>query len=360
MDFFDELDVAIRAEEARCQISIDRIENYDVSIWGAGLRGLLLRTSLTDIKIKAIYDSNPDLWNKKEGICPFTVPRGENPLVMLCISKASGYETVAARLRKLGILYINAWALVYKRNFEQLRFVHDHLLSDSGSRETYQAVIRRNIFHNDQYAQDIWCDYQYFALPQFNRVSPKTVFVDCGAYVGDTLEEFVRRNNSGFKRYIAFEPAQPLFHAMSLRAARLCAENCIDEHRIILENKGVGKAEGTLTLTVNSAIKSGSSTSVSGEGVDVPVVPLNQYFSRSDDRVTCIKADIEGAEYDMLMGAKELIQRDRPNLAISIYHDIHDLFRIPLLIHEFVPEYKMAVRHHSVSDSETILYCYIE
>lgn len=364
MDFFDELASAIGEEEARCQTSMEDIGNHGVSIWGASLSGLLLRSSLADIKIEAVYDSNPDLWNEKEGIRPFNgeacAAQGKAPLIILCIYKFAGYEAVAARLRELQIPYINAWALVYKRNFERLKFVHDHLLSDSLSRETYQAVIRRNIFHNDKYVWDIWSDHQYFALPQFNQVSPKTVFVDCGAYVGDTLEEFVRRNNSGFKRYIAFEPAHTLFHAMSLRTARLCAENFIDAQSIVLENKGVGKSDSTLTLAVNSVIKSGSSTSASDEGIDVPVVSLDQYFSHSDDRVTCIKADIEGAKYDMLMGAKELIQRDRPNLAISIYHDIHDLFRIPLLVHEFVPEYKMAVRHHSVSNNETILYCYTE
>lgn len=364
MDFFNELDAAIREEEARCQILMEDIENYGVYIWGASLSGLLLRSSLADIRIEAVYDSNPDLWNEKERICPFNskacAARGKAPLIILCIYKFAGYEAVAARLRELHIPYINAWALIYRRNFEQLKFVHDHLLSDSRSRETYQAVIRRNIFHNDKYVWDIWCDHQYFALPQFNQASPQTVFVDCGAYTGDTLEEFVRRNNSGFKRYTAFEPAHTLFHAMSLRTARLCAENFIDEQSIILENKGVGRSEGILSLAVNSVIKSGSSTTASDEGVDVPVVSLDQYFSHSDDRVTCIKADIEGAEYDMLMGAKELIQRDHPNLAISIYHDIHDLFRIPLLVHEFVPEYKMDVRHHSVSNNETILYCYIE
>lgn len=368
MDFFNELDAAIRKEEAHFQMldcgGGEDIGNYGVYIWGASLSGLLLRSSLADIRIDAVFDSNPNLWNEKEGICSFDsklcTPQRKAPLILLCIYKFAGYEAVAARLCELHIPYINAWALIYKRNFEQLKFVHDRLLSDSRSKETYQAVIRRNIFHDDRYVWDVWCDHQYFALPQFNQVSPQTVFVDCGAYVGDTLEEFVRRNNSGFKRYIAFEPAHALFHAMSLRTVRLCAENLIDEQSIVLENRGVGKAESTLTLAVNSVIKSGSSVSASDEGISVPIVSLDQYFSHSDDRVTCIKADIEGAEYDMLTGAKKLIQRDHPNLAISIYHDIHDLFRIPLLVHELVPEYKMAVRHHSVSNNETILYCYIE
>lgn len=49
-------------------------------------------------------------------------------------------------------------------------------------------------------------------------------------------------------------------------------------------------------------------------------------------RVDIIKMDIEGAEYDALIGAKNTILRDKPILMISAYHKPEDLFVLPEFI----------------------------
>jgi hypothetical protein len=70
--------------------------------------------------------------------------------------------------------------------------------------------------------------------------------------------------------------------------------------------------------------------------------------------------DIEGAELDALKGAEETIKRDKPKLAICIYHKDSDFVETPEYIHEFVPEYRLYVRHHGrTSARETVLYAVI-
>lgn len=69
-----------------------------------------------------------------------------------------------------------------------------------------------------------------------------------------------------------------------------------------------------------------------------------------------IKMDVEGSELESLKGAKRTIQRDKPKLAICIYHKPEDMTEIPMFIKELVPEYRLYVRHHSNSDLETVLY----
>jgi FkbM family methyltransferase len=71
---------------------------------------------------------------------------------------------------------------------------------------------------------------------------------------------------------------------------------------------------------------------------------------------TFIKMDVEGAEIDALYGAKNTIIKNKPKLAICIYHTNEHLFEIPLLIHEWVPEYKLYVRHHGEVTAETVVY----
>jgi len=61
------------------------------------------------------------------------------------------------------------------------------------------------------------------------------------------------------------------------------------------------------------------------------------------ERTDLIKLDVEGEEMPALRGAAEVIHRDRPALAISLYHRAGDLFRIPLWIEEQMPG---AYRYH--------------
>ena len=75
-----------------------------------------------------------------------------------------------------------------------------------------------------------------------------------------------------------------------------------------------------------------------------------------ENRVTFIKLDIEGSELEALRGAEKIIRRDKPRLAISIYHKPQDYFEIPLYIKELVPEYKLYIRHHKFNKNDTVLY----
>ena len=69
--------------------------------------------------------------------------------------------------------------------------------------------------------------------------------------------------------------------------------------------------------------------------------------------------DIEGAEIEALKGAEKTIKKYRPKLAICIYHEPDHLYRIPLIIKEMVPEYRIYIRHHSDTASETVCYAVI-
>ena len=71
---------------------------------------------------------------------------------------------------------------------------------------------------------------------------------------------------------------------------------------------------------------------------------------------TFIKMDIEGAELNALKGAENTIRDNVPKLAIRIYHQLNDLWEIPIYLSEIVPEYNFFVRHHSKGLAETVLY----
>lgn len=74
--------------------------------------------------------------------------------------------------------------------------------------------------------------------------------------------------------------------------------------------------------------------------------------------ITYIKADIEGAESEMLDGAEITLKRLKPKLNIAAYHRIEDIFILPEKILEVNPEYKIYFRHHPyIPGWDTNFYC---
>ena len=113
----------------------------------------------------------------------------------------------------------------------------------------------------------------------------------------------------------------------------------------------------TLTPLLNFSEKSDTSTSlITGVGdFSIPVVTIDSTLN--GDVATFLKMDIEGAELQALVGAKETIKKYKPRLAICIYHKLEDIVTIPEYILSLVPEYKFYIRHHHPTiGTETVLY----
>jgi hypothetical protein len=73
-------------------------------------------------------------------------------------------------------------------------------------------------------------------------------------------------------------------------------------------------------------------------------------------KIDFIKLDIEGAEYECLLGASNTIKKFKPKLAICLYHKDSDFWKLPILIKNLVSDYKVFVEHHHVNQEETVLY----
>ena len=86
------------------------------------------------------------------------------------------------------------------------------------------------------------------------------------------------------------------------------------------------------------------------------VVDVVRLDDTVDDEVTYIKMDIEGAETSALAGCEETIRRNRPKLAICVYHRPQDYLDIPQWIKRVRPDYRLYLRQHSSFNVDTVLY----
>lgn len=183
--------------------------------------------------------------------------------------------------------------------------------------------------------------HQYFDDEILNPVSEEC-FVDCGCFLCDTVQEFIRWNPN-YKQIVAYEPEKKQYEM---------SQRILEKERIKnvkLFNGGVYSSTCKMSLLESG----GGSMLLEGEG-DIKVYALSDLDL--DSKVTLIKMDIEGSELEALKGAENLIKRDRPRLAICVYHKRKDPVEIANWILELGMDYKLYMRHYSNFGFETVLY----
>jgi FkbM family methyltransferase len=247
----------------------------------------------------------------------------------------------------IGLVYDYEYVKLYEEAFEEAY----SYLADDLSRKTmlhYVNTIIANKFDLNE-AKKLYDPDQYFAKDLI-ALNDEEVFVDCGAYDGDTLLSFMTRiREKKCTKYYALEPDKG--NCMEIK--KTIDQNHLANVEVI--DKGVWDTGATLKFTGGTTINS----CISSTGkVDVEVDSIDNLFY-SDNTVTFIKMDVQGVELKALNGAVKTIMRDRPKLAICVYHKPEDLFKIPKYIKNLVPEYKLYMRHHAWSLIETVLYAVV-
>ena len=173
-------------------------------------------------------------------------------------------------------------------------------------------------------------------------------FVDCGAFDGDSVIMFLKKNNFKFNRVTAYEP-----DPRNLDAFEANMEIIPEEHRakIMVINAAVGAKSSTLHFSVSGT--AGSSVDDEGD-LEINCIALDD--QHCDFPPTFLKMDIEGYELEALSGGRAMIAKYAPILAITTYHKVEHLWQIPLLIHSFRPDYKFYLRRYAEDCWETVCY----
>lgn len=184
-------------------------------------------------------------------------------------------------------------------------------------------------------------DLQYFDLENLNLGSE--FFADVGALDGETTKYFFDHFKGGHA-YV-FEPNPKQFeitrNALSnYTGAELFPYGLYDENT---------------TLNFSECENDAGSAKISDDGkITIEVRKMDDLLKNRP--VTFIKMDIEGSELAALRGAEQIIREQRPKLAICVYHKPEDIWEIPSLILDYHPDYRLYLRHYSISYTETVLY----
>lgn len=343
-----------------------------IVLFGAGHLGRLTASRLrqTGIEPRAFADNNPGLWGKRvddlDVLPPDTAARrfSSNSCFVVTIYNSSAPRR---QLADLGCSRIASFAALCWRYPEV--FVPDagidlpqRILAEIDEIGRCYAILADDSSREELYEQVRWrtsLDYgvlsnptndvdQYFPA---SLVMPldQEVFVDCGAFDGDSVRRFLKCRNGRFGRIYALEPDP------ANRAA-------LEAYRNGLGSEVAGRIS-VLPYAVGSRSKQVQFLSTSTAGSRVGASGANTVVEcrTLDDLVwgcapTYIKMDIEGAEPDAIAGAAGILRDSAPVLAACLYHRSEHLWRIPNLIHSISPKHRIFLRRYAEECWETVCY----
>lgn len=92
---------------------------------------------------------------------------------------------------------------------------------------------------------------------------------------------------------------------------------------------------------------------------NIKIRKLDDLYS-SKEKISLIKLDVEGSEQNVLKGAESIIKRNKPILAISIYHSPEDFYLIKPWLASINNNYKFVIKKASPFslDTEIMLLAY--
>ncbi len=353
---------------AEAAAEFDRVagtHSEQIVLFGAGELGKITLSGLRKLGKDpiAFADNNAAIWGRDLGGIPILSPeqavRNWNDRATFVVSI---YTTgpVFQQLSALGCRRAIHYAHLFARHraaflpflclgqpervFEEASAVRNafHLFSTDDSRRTFLTQLKRRLFL--EFGQPPVASppelrlTEYFPTDLYSPIDDES-FVDSGAYDGDTIRRFLKLRGGKFREILAIEPDPLSFEKLRRTISTLPEET---RSRIHLRKAAASDRRTTLRFSGGGSVWAGvdpnGTMEVEAEPLDEMVVGL---------RPTLIKMDLEGGEIEAIQGSHQTIERDFPVLAITVYHRVDHLWRIPLLIDQIHPGYFFFLRAHA-------------
>jgi FkbM family methyltransferase len=221
-------------------------------------------------------------------------------------------------------------------------------LDDPVSRNALTAYVRWRM-HLDYAALPGPCAGEVYFPADLPAPRGRQCYVDCGAYDGDSLRQFLARPGIELEHAHLLEPDPRNFGRLAAHIGDLAEAR---EGRITLHPLAVGAGPGWLRFRAE-----GESSAFCADGeLEVPVNSLDRVLAGVAP--TFIKLDIEGAEPEALEGAAGLLRAHGPAVAACVYHCPDHPWRIPLALKRLLPDHRIALRAHAADGCEWVAYAF--
>lgn len=238
-------------------------------------------------------------------------------------------------------------AQIFKEKREDFVWLYDSL-KDYKSKTVLLSILN-NYYNFDLNGLNLVADkiYKHYFDLDLLPFCKNEVFVDVGAYTGDTVLDYIASYGMSYNKIYSYEITESMVLYMKNNFSNL--------PNVEIRNLAVAERVGKLYLDANST--SASANRVKEAGVDaVNAVSLDEDIK---EKISMIKMDIEGGEISAIKGVKEHIKNDLPKLFISVYHSNDDIITIPKLIQSYTDKYDFYLRYYggNLYATEIVLIC---
>ncbi len=192
--------------------------------------------------------------------------------------------------------------------------------------------------------------HKYFVNPFFT-VGADDVYLDVGAYNGDTIREFVESSGGKYRKILAMEPEPGNFALLKkyVESSGL--------HDVEIFRNGCSDKNGVANLTSGGFSESFSIDSADDGGNEIAVRRIDEQFAHED--VTVIKINFRTAVIETLRGAEKILQTGKTKLVITIgILDNTGLIDIPQAIKQINPNIKLSLRYAAPVPARLLLFGY--
>ncbi|MBI3556002.1 MAG: FkbM family methyltransferase [Deltaproteobacteria bacterium] len=241
--------------------------------------------------------------------------------------------------------YVTAPSELLKHRGDLLRVFS--LLNDRKSRQTFIEHLMVRLLRIPMIDSRLIVKDTYFS-DGIVAHDQDAIFYDCGAFDGDSVFNFIAHCGQKFKRIVAFEPDPGNFSR--LRETVAAWPHKLSK-KIKLVNRALADWAGKAGFSTDGLASSRMDESAMGS---VITTTLDEFAL--NEKPTFIKFDIEGAERLALLGARKLLGKVKPALAVCVYHRPEDLWQLPLLIKSFNPGYRFYLRASNGYGDELVIY----
>ncbi len=184
--------------------------------------------------------------------------------------------------------------------------------------------------------EDYWLSYDFG-----KSCGGEATVIDCGAYIGDSILPVCNKIPQNHIYYYAFEPDRENADCMRNNEE---FKNAVSQLEIY--EYGVGEKNQRLSFKYpeNGDKEGGRFVEINDDTAEALEVKRLDDLNLDIHGTLYIKMDIEGSELGALKGAEDILKKNRPYLAICLYHRKNDLLEIPTYIAKLLPDYKFYLR----------------
>lgn len=233
-----------------------------------------------------------------------------------------------------------------KENSEKFEKMYQSL-EDYRSKKIFYAILNNwynyDFINLEQVMEK--CFSHYFDLDIIPSCQEE-VFVDLGAFTGDTIKDFIGIYGDNYKKIYAYE--------MTEKSMQELKENLKNVPRIIYKQKAVADELGLGKIKAHEISTSSNQLEITEVG-ELEVTSLDDDIN---EKITILKMDIEGSELKALKGAENHIIKDKPKLLLSVYHGYEELLTLWEYLEKLNLSYHYYLRYYGgpIFPTEIVLF----